>query len=150
MSTAFKFDGEPLLTFVCRGKQWPFSIFVAASGPSRRKYTPKSDFSFIMHKFGEGKTAPTNLAWVMTCDHMIVVPLIISEVTSDERETDRWRMLLQAIALVRTGNYLLKKERSGDFFVISIYVTNDFVAERYFLYQPDKSNQKVRVRVCCK
>ena len=139
------------MTFICRGKQWPFSIFVAALGSLRRKYTPKSDFSFLMRHCGKGKTAPTKLVWVLTCDHMlvVVVPLIISEVVSDEKNSDRWRMLLQAIALVRMGNYLLKEDRSGDFFVIAIYVTNAFVAERYFLYQPDKLKRKVGERLLC-
>ena len=138
--------------FICRGKQWPFSIFVAASGPLRRKYTPKSDFSFLMRHCGQGKTAPTKLVWVMTCDHMLVdvMPLIISEGISDEKNSDRYRMLLQAIALVRIGNYLLKEDRSSDFFVIAIYVTSAFVAERYFLYQPDKSERKVREHLLCK
>ena len=67
---------------------------------------------------------------------MLIVPLSICEVSSDQYEADCWRMLAQALPVVRFGNHILKDEYRGEFFVVAIYMTDSFIAKRYILYQP--------------
>ena len=69
-----------------------------------------------------------------------IVPFIIGEVISDSM-LDLRRMLMQGMALVRTMNFLLDGERN--FFVIAIYVTEEFIAKRYILYLKNPEGQQV-------
>lgn len=49
---------------------------------------------------------------------------------------------MQGIALLRTGNYVLKN--GVGFFLVSIFVTSESVAQRHILYLEDETNpQKV-------
>ena len=63
------------------------------------------------------------------------------EVCSDHiNELDRYRMLLQAGLLVR----LMNKGLEESFVTVAVYINSDLVAERYLMYQPDKS-QNVQI-----
>ena len=95
---------------------WAFPVFVAMPGMgSWGKYRPKSD--------------------CMVTSISFLCPFIISEVISNEQETDRHRMLLQAIATAQAGQYLMK---TGErFFVVAIYLTANLTAERYIVAQTE-------------
>lgn len=66
-----------------------------------------------------------------------IAPLMIGEVVSNDDETDRWRMLLQAIALLRCGLELIP---NGPFFVVAIYITKKYMAIRYVVYKLGSSD----------
>ncbi|KAI5119409.1 hypothetical protein M0805_004896 [Coniferiporia weirii] len=70
---------------------------------------------------------------------------IIGEVVSDPDGSDRWRMLCQAIVLARVGSYLLKEKSARTFVVMAVYVTNHYIAERYFVYQPKREDRGVDI-----
>ena len=62
---------------------------------------------------------------------MVISPqykIIISEVISDKTEKDRFRMLVEAIALARVGHFLLQSTSKKMFFVVAIYVNAEMVA----------------------
>ena len=65
-------------------------------------------------------------------------PLIIIEICSKGNEVDRCRMLLQGGLLVRAMNSF-KPTGSLSFVAMAIYISNDFVANRYLIYQPDRT-----------
>lgn len=67
---------------------------------------------------------------------------MIGEVVSNDDETDRWRMLLQAITLLRCGLKLIPN-LNGSFFVVAIYITKEYMAIRYVVYKL-KSSDTVR------
>jgi hypothetical protein len=95
---------------------WAFPVFVAMPGMgSWGKYRPKSD--------------------CMVTSILFLCPFIILEVISNEQETDRHCMLLQAIATAWAGQYLMK---TGDqFFIVVIYLTANLVTERYIVAQTE-------------
>ena len=70
------------------------------------------------------------------------IPFIISEVISNKTESDRWRMLVEAIPLARAGQFLLKPTSKKTFFVVAIYVTADLVASRYIVMSTRDGNAK--------
>lgn len=70
------------------------------------------------------------------------MPFVLGEIVSEIDGSDRWRMLCQAIALVRFGTSIWKGS-DGPFVVMAVYVTDAFTAERYLVYQPDSSNREV-------
>ena len=76
------------------------------------------------------------------------MPFVIGEVVSDQKRSDQWWMLLQAIVLVRTGNCLLKDGFTKPFFVIAVFITDQSIAKRYILYKPDKGSREVRSHAC--
>ena len=51
-------------------------------------------------------------------------------------------MLVQAIAVARAGQYLLKSTSEKRFFVVAIYVNADMVASRYIVMQTNPSNEE--------
>jgi len=59
---------------------------------------------------------------------------MIGEVVSDKGESDRYLMLLQAIAAARVGNYLMASS-TLPFVLMAIYVTKKLVVERYLVCQ---------------
>jgi hypothetical protein len=61
-------------------------------------------------------------------------PYMIAEVISKTDMSDRYRMLLQAIAAARVGRYLMKSG-ARPFVLMAIYLTKDLVAERYLVCQ---------------
>ena len=82
-----------------------------------RSYSPKSDFLL-------------NTSYV---------PIVINETVSPTDESDRCRMLLQAMVYVRVGNYL---RTSPDLVILCFYLNTKFEAERYLVYQAmDNTNQ---------
>lgn len=86
-----------------------------------KKYTPKSDFRVDgLHGF----------------------PQLIGEVVSDPKYSDKWRMLLQSIAIVRAA---ARSDFSGNFFVMALYVDDEYVAWRYLVYTAREESKKVRI-----
>jgi len=72
-------------------------------------------------------------------------PRINIEISSNPNESDRYRGLLQAGLLVRVVNMLNRELGKRLFVAIMTYVTEDFTAERYLVYQPDPNNQDVGI-----
>ena len=70
------------------------------------------------------------------------VPIIINKTVSPLDESDRCRMLLQAMVYVRVGNHL---RTSRDLVVLCFYLNANFEAERYLVYQSSTDNTN---RVC--
>ncbi|KAG1728288.1 uncharacterized protein EDB91DRAFT_1228495 [Suillus paluster] len=94
-------------------KPWGFPIFLGTPDlpDARCKFRPRSDFMVSLPKF--------------------LCPFLISEVVSQEKEEDRYRMLLQAIAVARAGQYLIREGAPVHFFVVAIYLRADLTVERY-------------------
>ena len=88
-----------------------------------RRYTPRSDFLFSLD----------------TC------PRINIEIFSNPNESDRYRGLLQAGLLVRVVNMLNQKLDKPSFVAIMVYITEDFTAERYLVYQPELNDETVGI-----
>ncbi|KAI6029094.1 kinase-like domain-containing protein [Pisolithus microcarpus] len=70
---------------------------------------------------------------VSSAGHLI--PFFVSEVISVKNEEDRFRMLLQAIAVARAGKRLLKNTSKRRFFVVAVYLDKGMVASRYIVTQ---------------
>jgi len=97
---------------------WPFSL-VGRVGITKYSYTPRSDFLFSLN----------------SC------PFILIEECSDrQKELDRYRLLLQAGLLVRVMNSFTQEP----FVAVAIYITAQYVAERYLVFQPSKGDRTVR------
>ncbi|KAG8220023.1 hypothetical protein J3R82DRAFT_1034 [Butyriboletus roseoflavus] len=75
---------------------------------------------------------------VMTPTYQI--PFVISEVIPNKQESDRSRMLVEAIALARAGNFLLRSTSKRSFFVVAIYVGAKMNASRYIVMQTGRGN----------
>ena len=91
-----------------------------------RSYRPKSDFSVSY--------------WPSGC------PCLIGEVVSDKTKTeeDRWRMLVQGIAIARAGGVLITPSFDKHGFVLmAIYVSAKLVAFRHLL-RVNPQNKEVR------
>ena len=82
------------------------------------KYTPHSDYSIIVNK----------------------LPVLILKVSSNSNERDKNQMKLQAASLVRLGNLTINSS-SLTFFVMAIYIDDDYIAHEYTFYQ--KTHWKV-------
>jgi hypothetical protein len=93
-------------------QNWPHSILVIDYLLMELSYTPRSDFSLRLKN--------------------VLTHLIICEVVSKYDESDRYRMLLQAVVAARVAKYLLK-DTSDTFVVMAIYITKEFAAERYLV-----------------
>ena len=70
------------------------------------------------------------------------VPIIINETVSPTDESDRCRMLLQAMVYVRVGNHL---RTNRNLVIICFYLNTNFEVERYLVYQSSTDNTN---RVC--
>ncbi|KAG1734454.1 uncharacterized protein EDB91DRAFT_1250976 [Suillus paluster] len=94
-------------------KPWGFPIFLGTPDlpDARCKFRPRSDFMVLSPKF--------------------LCPFLISEVVSQEKEEDQYRMLLQAITVARAGQYLIRKGAPVHFFVVAIYLRANLTVERY-------------------
>ena len=57
---------------------------------------------------------------------------IIGEVVSLKDETDRYRMLLQAIVAARVGRYLMTDSKQP-FIVMALYLKGNLTVERYLV-----------------
>jgi hypothetical protein len=105
---------------------WDFPIFLDTLQTSQAwcKFRPISDFMVTS-----------------TSSHC---PLLISEVVSEENESDRFRMLIQAIAVARAGQYLMKP--GEEFFVVGIYLRANLIAERFVVAQIESDEGLARTR----
>ncbi|KAH7911000.1 hypothetical protein BJ138DRAFT_1151693 [Hygrophoropsis aurantiaca] len=94
---------------------WKFPIFLSThtSPDSWCKFTPNNDFS---------ASSPTHLC-----------PFVISEVVSQTTEQARYQMLVEAIAALRVGHYLLKSGSDKQFFIVAIYFRENMTAERFIV-----------------
>ena len=70
---------------------------------------------------------------------------MIGEVISETDGSDRWRMLCQGLAAVRVANQLMKPtiDPETTFVIMAVYVTNQFIAERYLLYLKQRGERHV-------
>jgi hypothetical protein len=117
-----------------RQMSWDFPIFFDAYQTPQEwcKFRPNSDF--------------------MVTSTSSLCPFIISDVVSQKNESGRYRMLIQAIAVARAGQYLM---RAGEeFFVVGIYLRANMIAERFVVAQiksdkgvPDTRSRSM-VRFC--
>ncbi|OJA12194.1 hypothetical protein AZE42_03936 [Rhizopogon vesiculosus] len=96
-------------------KAWGFPIFLTTEGQPDAwcQFRPRSDLMVSLRSF--------------------LCPLLISEVVSQNDEADRYRMLLQAIAVARAGQYLIRQGAQIQFFVVAIYLKANLIAERYII-----------------
>jgi hypothetical protein len=85
-------------------------------------YRPRSDFLFLVAGY----------------------PFILCEVQSLPQEGDRYRMLTQAGVVVRVMNSM-KSETKDSFVAMALYITTSWNAERYLVYQPNRTTDEVRV-----
>ena len=90
-----------------------------------RKYRPKNDFC-VWFKIKEAVT----------------VPLVIGEVVSNVNESDRYRMLLQAVALARLVPELCTGS-TEQLFIVAIYLTKKLTADRYILMKSGAETDQV-------
>lgn len=72
------------------------------------------------------------------------LPLAVCAVISDEQNrSNEWKMLIEAVAASRLGNYLLKSKEK-QFAMVAVCFNYDLVARRYILKPEGKSsNAKV-------
>jgi hypothetical protein len=91
-----------------------------------RKYTPKNDFCVWFEKSGS-----------------FALPLIIGEVVSFPSEKDRYRMLLQAVALARLTFALRKSGSTEHPFIGAVYLTRLMTAERYIVMKLHSGSDEV-------
>ena len=91
-------------------------------GAEIAKYSPKRDFR---------------------CDIGYCLPRMIREVVSYPVDlTDRWRMLLQAIAIARIGDRF-KEDINKHFIMLAIYLHSTNVAERFLICKDPEDDSKV-------
>ncbi|KAG2120338.1 hypothetical protein BD769DRAFT_1749219 [Suillus cothurnatus] len=87
-------------------------------------------------------TRDNSNVWCKFCpisDRMVsstsfLCPFMICEVVSQKNESDRFRMLIQGIALARVGQCFMPGGEK--FFVVVIYLRENLTAERYIVAQP--------------
>ncbi|KIM53127.1 hypothetical protein SCLCIDRAFT_459901 [Scleroderma citrinum Foug A] len=96
---------------------WKFPLFIRRRDNTNAlcRFYPRSDF---------GVAHPEYLC-----------PLVVSETFYEENESDRWRMLIEAIAAARAGHFLMKSDAEERFFVVAIYLRRSLEAERYIVMQ---------------
>jgi VIT1/CCC1 family predicted Fe2+/Mn2+ transporter len=92
-----------------------------------QKYFPRNDFCVWFQRERSGNFA---------------LPLIIGEIISHSNEMDRYRMLLQAVALARLIS-ALRSDSTEHLFIVAIYLTKDLAAERYIVMK-SRSSDEVR------
>jgi hypothetical protein len=84
-------------------------------------YDPRSDFGVSIRGF----------------------PHIILEVNSEDNETDKFRMFLQAACLSRIGNSRRDQTSQKPIVIMAIYVDKNIKAYQYILCQPNVESAKV-------
>jgi len=118
LSTVSLFSMGPSPQFIgYREMNWKLPLFVHQLDNTDAFYQfhPKSDFGVVHPEY--------------------LCPLVISETNSEENESDRWRMLIEAIAAARAGHFLMKSDAEEHFFVVAIYLRRSLEAERYIVMQ---------------
>jgi hypothetical protein len=68
-------------------------------------------------------------------------PLILGEVISDDGESDRWRMLFEAVAVCRYQNKNCRTNPEA--LVLCLYLNGDYKMEHYLVYQAEGDTQDV-------
>ena len=101
---------------------WDITLVADVSG-EKCKYTPKNDLSLRIND----------------------VPHLVLEIVSDEAQSDRNRMLLQASCLARLGNGLRRDKKADPFIISAIYIDKTLRATWYLLYQPNALDTTVRL-----
>lgn len=101
------------------GVGWKFSLIIQANDQPPRKYSPAPDF-FLM-PVGRGSDSRQGF-W----------PVLLGKVKSDDKESDRWRMLLQLAGCARINSIITRQDRC--FVVQGVYVNRQGQAERYLAY----------------
>ncbi len=99
---------------------FPFHLVIEAPGQNFM-YSPRSDFHMCIKDF----------------------PHILLEVKSEQNQSDRYRMVLQASCICRIGNWLRAPTYGKQIVIMAVYVDEDFNAFQYLLYQPDVVSKKV-------
>lgn len=66
---------------------------------------------------------------------------MIGEVISVKNESDRYRMLLQAIVAARVGRYVRKDGTPKGFILLALYLTRTLTVERYLVCQCAEDSQ---------
>ncbi|KAI0277113.1 hypothetical protein BGY98DRAFT_981874 [Russula aff. rugulosa BPL654] len=101
------------------GGDWPFKLIVSVEHPKNEyHYTPRSDFSVFIDK--------------LAC--------LLVEIQSDEDQSDRNRMLLQAACAARLGRQMY----NNTFIVVALYIETSGRVIRYFIFQRDDADPTVR------
>lgn len=77
----------------------------------------------------------------MVASPLFSIPFVISQMISENEENDRAQMLVNAIALARVGQFLLKSTSEKRFFVVAIYLDASLVASRYIVMQTGRGNR---------
>ena len=108
----------------CRNDPWPFQVFVKAGGVVHR-YQPESAFGYT------------------TFNETTLMPAMIGAVVNASNGEDKYRMLCEGMAAVRTINEIAQRPEQAGFVVMVIYVTDQLVAERYILYLPRENDRHV-------
>ncbi|KAI0283111.1 hypothetical protein BGY98DRAFT_953092 [Russula aff. rugulosa BPL654] len=101
------------------GGDWPFKLIVSVEHSKKEyRYTPRSDFSVFIDK--------------LAC--------LLVEIQSEEDQSDRNRMLLQAACAARLGRQMY----NNLFIVVALYIENSGMVTRYFIFQRDDADPTVR------
>jgi hypothetical protein len=106
---------------IVSNRSWDFHLFVELPA-AKRQYIPRSDASLSINGF----------------------PHLVLEIMSRENQSDRNRMLLQAACLARLGN-ALRPDAVHPFIVSAIYIDEELRAKWHLVFQPDRSNDAVRL-----
>ncbi|KAH9964027.1 hypothetical protein BJV74DRAFT_304161 [Russula compacta] len=97
---------------------WPFELIVSVESEQKKyRYTPRSDFH-------------------VSVDQLVY---LLVEVQSDNDQSDRYRMLLQAACAARLG----RKSYEDPFIVVALYIEKSGRVTRYFLFQCDAAEPEV-------
>ena len=78
------------------------------------KYTPHSNLSLVSKTY--------------------LCHFIIGEVVSQKDESDRYRMLLQALVAAHVGRFLVKSDKTP-FILMALYLKKDLTVEQYLVSQ---------------
>jgi len=97
---------------IASNRSWDLPLIADVFG-EKSKYTPNSDASLRINKF----------------------PHLVVEVASNDKESDRYRMLLQAACLARLGR-VLRQSSAPPVIVSAVYINNELSAEWHLVYQP--------------
>ena len=90
-----------------------------------RRYQPKNDFGYT------------------TFNEATPMPAMIGKFMNDSDGNDRYRLLCEGMAAVRTINEIAHLPGEERFVVMVVCVTGQLVAERYILYLPRENDRHV-------
>lgn len=99
------------------------SVIAVWGGSSR-------SWSRLETKLGNTPQIPT----LYSCHAAGFYPILLGEVISSIKEADRWRMLLQLAVCARMNALLTRSTSSSPPIIQGVYVSKDFIAERYLAY----------------